>query len=151
MKRVERIAGIVAIALVVAVSSSSGCSPRAARTVRRFTYPPDFNYISNQQLKSAMWRLAQGVTRLNKLMTAGSERGDTPRDEVVGVLDSMEEAAKALGPGKWPSNHPRIGDNVDALRRDIHRARLAAQHDPPDYFFAGTISGACLYCHGRGS
>ena len=33
------------------------------------------------------------------------------------------------------------------LADDLRAARTAAEHDPPNYFLAGSVSGACLYCH----
>lgn len=118
--------------------------------MRRYTYPPDFNYVSAEDLESAMWRLARGVNKLDGIMRTGSVSGEYPQDEILALLEDMEAAAESLGPGNWPSNHPRISENVEVLRRDIYRARVGAQSRPPDYFFAGTVSGACLYCHSAG-
>lgn len=43
----------------------------------------------------------------------------------------------------------QISANVDLLRQDIQQARKAAERDPPNYFYAGAVSGACLYCIGH--
>jgi hypothetical protein len=69
---------------------------------------------------------------------------------VGSLLAGMEEAAASLGPAGWPSNHPQIGANLDRLWRDIEHARRAAEREPPNYFYAGVVSGACLYCHVAG-
>jgi hypothetical protein len=48
------------------------------------------------------------------------------------------------------SNHPMLEAHFDQFRQDIIRARDAVRADPPAYFLAGAVSGACVYCHGGG-
>ena len=114
---------------------------------RGTTYPPPFNYVPAERLHSTMWRLAAATHELDQVVREGTERGEVPRERVLALLGDMEDAAAALGPGGWPSNHPRISDNVGSLREDIRRAKLAAAREPPSYYLAGSVSGACLYCH----
>jgi hypothetical protein len=45
------------------------------------------------------------------------------------------------------SNHPRIQEHAPHLRADLDRALLAVKKDPPNYYYAGVVSGACTYCH----
>lgn len=125
----------------------AGCANGDAETIRSLTYPPHFNYIPPEKLKSTMWQLAAEIRQLEQVL-AVAERGDAvPRETIAALLDRMQRSAAALGPGNVPSNHPRIADNVDRLRDDIRRARRGVDFDPPNYFWAGQLSGACRYCH----
>jgi hypothetical protein len=124
-----------------------GCADPLGWT-REHTYPPDFNYIPREKLRSTMWSLAAEVTHLDRIMREAADSGRYPREEVLAVLARMEVTAGALGHEGWPSNHPRIGQNVGLLREDIQRARFQVERDPPNYFRAGALSGACTYCHG---
>jgi hypothetical protein len=67
---------------------------------------------------------------------------------VISILSRMETFSKSLGPQNWSSNHPKVARNIGLFRADIARARRAVQVDPPSYYLAGSISGACMHCHG---
>jgi uncharacterized membrane protein YebE (DUF533 family) len=126
---------------------ASGCSPGLGDTLRRHTYSPEFNYLSQEQLETTMGRFARLLTQLNAIMAADAEIDAAERERIVALLRGLEAESRALGPGGWPSNHPQITAHVGAFRRDVERARLAAEREPPNYFWAGSISAACSYCH----
>jgi outer membrane murein-binding lipoprotein Lpp len=149
MRNCDRLvqSSIVRLAVVSGSLLLLGCSNGVGESVRRHTYPPDFNYLSQDQIESTMGQLAHLVTRLNAVMAAETEIDASTQAEIVTLLGELEEKARALGPGGWPSNHPRISAHVDSLRDDLRRARIAAEKSPPNYFWAGSISGACTYCH----
>jgi hypothetical protein len=134
----------VASALLVA------CSSNTAEVLRRHSDLPPFNYVTQDQLRFAMWRLAHDVYELDRTLREEAGVAGYPRERILGLLAGMEEAAASLGPAGWPSNHPQIGANLDRLWRDIEHARRAAEREPPNYFYAGVVSGACLYCHVAG-
>lgn len=135
------------VASLAAAIVALGCGIGSGDSVRRYTYSPDFNYLTQDQLESTMGRFARLVSQLNAIMAAGSEIDAAEREQIIALLRGLEEQARALGPGGWPSNHPRISTHVDAFRRDLERARLAAERDPPNYFWAGSVSAACSHCH----
>lgn len=137
----------VAAAAFAAAILASGCSSDLGDRVRRHTYSPEFNYLSQEQLETTMGRFARLLTQLNAIMAADAEIDAAERERIVVLLRGLEAESRALGPGGWPSNHPRISAHVDAFRRDVERARQAAEREPPNYFWAGSISAACSYCH----
>ncbi|HEV8721360.1 MAG TPA: hypothetical protein VGW77_12065 [Candidatus Binatia bacterium] len=51
---------------------ASSCADFAA-WVRQYTYPPTFHYITDEQLRSAMWRLAYHSRELRELMVSPDE------------------------------------------------------------------------------
>ena len=133
---------VLSAALVVAA-----CSGSLGERVRARTYPPSFRYISTQELHSTMAQLAAHAQRLDALMQE-SEQGTPPRQaEVVGVLMAMERTAASLGPGDWPTNHPRVSRNIERFRAQVAAARRDAEQDPPSYYRAGVVTGACSHCH----
>jgi hypothetical protein len=140
-------AALACVALLMAWVATLGCSNDFGASIRRHTYPPDFNYLSQDQIESTMGQFAQLVLRLNAIMEADPEVDEAERALVIDLLRQLEVQTRALGPGGWPSNHPLIGARVDSLRDDLQRARIAAERDPPNYFWAGSISAACTNCH----
>jgi hypothetical protein len=118
--------------------------------LRQYTYPPEFNYITQEQLRSTMWQLAGQVRELKLLMLEPTSTNDPQRQKVVELLTTMEQTTSQLNTSGRPSNHPIIDHNLDALRRDIALARVAVEKNPPNYFLVGSVTGACVYCH-RGS
>jgi hypothetical protein len=124
------------------------CADLPAR-VRKHTYPPDFNYITTQQLRSTMWQLAERIERLNQILRLAGPISETERAEVVQLLKDMQRVTDDLGGQGWSSNHPEVDFNLGRFQRDVALAQRSVQADPPSYFLAGSISGACLYCHDR--
>jgi hypothetical protein len=134
---------IAAIAALLALCACAGL----AREVREYTYPQDFEYLDDAQIHSVMGRLAVGVRSLDALLAEGAPREEARRERVIEVLREMERASRALGSGDARSNHPRLDEGIDAFRERVAAARRGAEAQPPDYYLAGTVSGACRYCH----
>ena len=124
----------------------SGCEG-AAKQVRQYTYPPDFRYITREELRSTMWQLAYHSRELNQLMR-GPDTPQQHRAEIIEQLRAMESAAARLSQSGWPSNHPLIEMNQARFRQDIRTAREAVERDPPNYLLVAPVTGACVYCHG---
>jgi cytochrome c553 len=128
--------------------ASLACGGNGLERLREHTYPPTFNYIPHERLTSTMWALADHVSRLDAVMRDTSLADEARQQQVVAELTAMDATAEALGPGDWPSNHPKVSRNIERFRADVELARHAAQMSPPNYFLAGSIAGACLNCHG---
>jgi len=139
-----RISAILLGICLLALQASS-CADSAA-WVRQYTYPPTFHYITGEQLRSTMWRLAFHARGLRQLMTSPEETA-AHRAEVLQHLRMMEQATLELNRTGWPTNHPRFDDNRSSLLRDLGIAQEAVSRDPPNFLLAGAVSGACAYCH----
>jgi hypothetical protein len=123
----------------------SSCSDLAER-VRKHTYPPTFHYITDEQLRSSMWRLAYHARELRELTTfPGATTAN--RSKVLRQLEGMEQATVNLNRTGWPTNHPLVDANRSNLLRDIRMAQAAIQREPPNFLVASSVSGACAYCH----
>jgi hypothetical protein len=116
--------------------------------VRRVTYPPDFRYIERSQLQSAMWRLAYDVRELDQLMRTPPPVDAARRDATVQLLNDLLVATDALRGGGQPTNHPLLTQHVGRFRLDVSLALAGVQAEPPSYYLVGTVTGACLGCHG---
>ena len=127
-------------------AGASSCADFGAR-LRQYTYPPTFHYITNEQLKSTMWQLAYHSRELRVLM-ASPEETAVNRPEVLQHLRAMEQVMIELNRTGWPSNHPLVDANRSNFLQDIRTAQDAVSRDPPNFFRAGAVSGACAYCHG---
>jgi len=139
--------GEVLAALVVAFAAVVSCSgPRGG--VLQQAPAPEFNYITEEQLESAMWQLAFGVERLQTIFGSRQPMKQSQRAEVIGILDQMIVAADELGPSGISSNHPRITHNLGRFREKLEIARDSASMNPPRYYLVGNLSGTCLACHG---
>ncbi len=122
-----------------------GCAAFAGR-VRQYTYPPTFHYITDEQLRSTMWRLAYHSRELRELMISPEET-TAHRAEVLQHLRMMEQATIDLNRTGWPTNHPLVDANRSSFLRDIKIAQEAVSRDPPNFVLAAAVSGACAYCH----
>jgi hypothetical protein len=71
-----------ALLALVAALAWLGCSSAALEHLRRHTYPPTFNYITEDQLKSTMWELASHTNQLDQLLRR-SESVVPPPEPVV--------------------------------------------------------------------
>jgi hypothetical protein len=123
-----------------------GCSG-FGQWVRKYTYPPDFRYITPQELHSTMWQLAYHSRELHRLMRL-SDDPQVHRDEILEQLRGMERTAEKLNQSGWPTNHPLVDMNLAQFRNDIRIARQAIERDPPNFLLASPLTGACVYCHG---
>jgi hypothetical protein len=139
---IRKISLIAAVGLLLQLFA---CSDWAARA-RKYTYPPQFHYITDEQLRSTMWRLAFHSRELRQL-TSSDEEITAHRAEILRHLQSMELAATELNRTGWPTNHPMIDQHRDDLLRDIKSAQHAVRREPPSFLLASSVSGACAYCH----
>ena len=133
--------------LLLALSTQALACAGFGPWLRQYTYPPDFRYITPEELHSTMWQLAYHSRELHRLMSLSS----TPqlyRSDILEQLRGMERAAEKLDQSGWPTNHPLVDMNLANFRRDIRTAREAVEREPPNFLLAGPLTGACVYCHG---
>lgn len=137
--------GIVSVLLIGGVSA---CSSSVFGRVRDVTYAPGLSYVDSEQIESAMGKLAAELALLERLLGQEGPVGISQQEQVVEALRAMRQVTNELNPGGWTSNHPDVRYNVEAFRGDLSSAIRGAEHSPPNYFFAGSVSAACTRCHG---
>lgn len=124
-----------------------GCANGVLETVRKVTYPPDFNYISDEKLTNTMQQFAWYTTLLDNSLQDVLPVPDEQRLNAVSILNKMEDLSHELGEENLSSNHYIVSFNIDQFRQNIVNARDALQLDPPNYYLAGSVSAYCLNCH----
>lgn len=142
-----------AIALVTALAAGASLAAcaKVGAFMRPLTYGPNFDYISDDQLKSVMWQLARDVNRVDDLVNDPQGVGPEQRDEISRLLVIMEDATGRLGREGIRTNHPLVDEHRDQFRADIEAARRGVAAEPPSYTLTREVSGACLHCHRHGT
>ena len=124
-----------------------GCQGGPLETVRKVTYPPDFNYISKDKLQGTMQQFAWYSTLLDNTLRDNPSPSAEQRDSTISILKKMETLSLKLGTESLSSNHDLVSMNIDKFRNSIVDARKALNEDPPNYYLAGSVSAYCLNCH----
>ncbi|MDJ0880448.1 MAG: lipoprotein [Gammaproteobacteria bacterium] len=133
--------------IITALFFLSGCQNGVLENVRKVTYPPDFNYISQQKLTDTMQTFAWYTTLLDNNLRNTESVTREQRLSAIEILEKMETLSMQLGTETLSSNHDIISFNIDAFRQSIIDARKGLQKSPPNYYLVGTLSGYCINCH----
>ncbi|VAW57796.1 hypothetical protein MNBD_GAMMA07-1635 [hydrothermal vent metagenome] len=136
------------ILLLTIMLTMGGCSDFTA-VVRKVTYPPDFKYVTGQELRSHMDALAFQLQLLNKTLIENNN-GQSKLDQqqqVLGILREIELIGSSLQAGEAGSNHPFLQDYMKKFLSIVVQARRSASSNPPNYYFVGRVSGGCISCH----
>lgn len=120
--------------------------------VRFSNDPPDFERLPPEKVRSTMWVLAAEIEKLEQLLRTRAQRPtEAQRAAVRGVLSRMRAAAGNLDQAGRSSQHPMVDDNLVHFTDRLDRALRNVDRDPPNYYLASTIAGACFMCHGETS
>lgn len=137
---------IVCLTIPFLVITLGGCADTAT-VVRKFTYPPDFKYVSGQELRSSMDKLAFQLQQLDQALAEDDSGQPVQQQQVIGILRDIERIGASLQAGDAGANHPFLQDYMTDFVANTGQARIAAALDPPRYYLAGRIAGACINCH----
>ena len=129
------------VSLIAGSMLLTGCAE-----VRKLTYPPQFVYVDKERLQGSMHRMAAAMGRLDTLVAADS-LGASAQTEILAQLDVIDEAAHELSGGKALTNHLLLDEHMAQFNADVAKARLMARSSPPNYYYAGRLSGSCSACH----
>ena len=135
-----------AVTSLLACCVLSACA-KVGSSVRTYTYPPEFTYISPEQLHSAMWRLANQIRWLDAMLRDDATPEPERRRRILDILEEIQTESLELANERSITNHPLLDTHLPRLREDVAMARTAAAADPPSYVLAGAVAGACIYCH----
>ncbi len=133
------------VLLFSTILTISGCADFAG-IVRKVTYPPDFKYVTGQELHSSMDQMAFQLQLLDQALMENNI-GGAAQQQVLGSLRNIERIASNLQAGEAGSSHPFLQDFMQDFVADVEQARNTAALDPPSYYFAGRIAGGCVNCH----
>lgn len=132
--------------VLLAVLGLVACAT-TGKAVRTVTDPPGWRWLDDAELRSTMHELGRLVRQLDGLLN-GPPLDVVQQQQVVGLLDEMESLAVGLEGAGAPSGHPEFDEMAPRFRAFVGTAKHGVQQEPPSYYAAGTITGACMYCHG---
>ncbi len=132
--------------LGLCVSFLVGCAGEGLAPLRATTYPPGFDYITRDDLTSAMADFAREVGQLDGILSREGGADASDRAAVVEILQRMRLQSGQLGKG-MSSNHPGLHQDAERFSGDIDRALAAARRVPPDYTWTARLTGGCTACH----
>lgn len=139
--------GIVILACIFVVS----CNSQIASSMRKMTYPPDFTYTEQSELRSDMAKLAQQMVLLEEALaitpSALDNTQEIQRQKVLLTLRNIGRIAANLRANDSGANHPYMQDYMQEFISKIDAARVAASIATPRYYYAGKIAGGCTNCH----
>ena len=141
---------LLLLPLVTVILALSACQS-ALEGVRQVTYPPDFNYISRDEISDTMQQFALYTTLLEQGLQNAPQVSPEQRETAISILGKMEQLSLKLGTEKLTSNHDVVSLNIDRFRQKIVDARRGLQQQPPNYYKAGAVAAYCLNCHALGS
>lgn len=125
------------------VASLSGC---AISSIRQLTYPDNIVYIDKNQLHTVMHRMAAEIRLLDVLLADQPIEPDR-HSQVVGNLERLDQIIAELSVEGVTTNHTVIDEHLGEFRADVARARLMVSANPPNYYWAGRLTGSCSACH----
>lgn len=133
------LAGCIALSILA-------CGEARLEPLRSVTYPPDFHYLTRDEIQGTMAEFARSVDALDAILMQKGGPDAADRDAVVGILEQLRLQARHLESGA-ESNHPGLHQDAPRFTRDVDRALVGARRDPPDFSGAGRIAGSCTACH----
>jgi hypothetical protein len=134
------------VLLPLSILNIAGCN-NFAEVVRKVTYPPDFKYVSEQELRSHMDQLAFQLQLLDQALANSNTEQPMQQQEVLATLSDIERIGSKLQAGDAGSSHPFLEDFMGDFVSRVSQARNAASFDPPRYYLAGRVAGGCVNCH----
>jgi hypothetical protein len=119
----------------------------ACAQVRKATYPDDFVYLDQKQVKNEMVLLSIYLRQIDQILLDETTISSEQQGRLMNLLSSIETTADRLGAGTVATNHLLIDENIDHFRAEVHMAMQDVAADPPNYFSLGRLSGSCVACH----
>ena len=134
---------VVMLAIIFfSTAALHGCSQ-----IRKVTYPPDYVYLEQKQVKTEMALLGFYVRQMNEILSQADEDVSQKQSQVLELLSLMDKTANSVSAGNKNTNHLFLDEHMDEFKSDLYAAIRAVRQNPPNYFFAGEISGSCIACH----
>lgn len=132
--------GLLSVFLVSCSNSGEAGFPQIAS-------PPPFDFIDGEDLRSRMHQLAFELQRLDVALMTG-ESGDTfEQQQIVQTLQNIERIASLIRENELSVRHTFLSDDMAGFISTVSRARKSAESNPPQFYMAGRVSGACVNCH----
>lgn len=127
---------------LVGASLLIGCAQ-----IRKATYPPDFVYLEQNQIRSEMALLSLYMRQIDEILLDDSTVSSEQQEQIIKILSKVDSSVDSLGAGNIRTSHLVLDDHIDQFKSDVTVALRDARSDPPNYFALGRLSGGCVACH----
>jgi hypothetical protein len=114
--------------------------------IRKVTYPNDYVYLEQKQLRSKMALLSFYMRQLDEVLLDYSIVGDDQQQRILYLLNKVDDLTAEFGSGVT-TNHLVIDDHIGEFKIDVNTAIRGARANPPNYFALGRLAGSCTSCH----
>ena len=138
------------ITIIAALATGSvlvACNSSGNAGFPQIASPPPFDYADGEELRSRMHQLAFELQRLDTTLMLESSGGFVTQEQVVDSLENIERIGGLLRDGDMSMRHVFLRDDMENFLLTVRTARMGAEANPPRYYQAGGVSGACLNCH----
>ena len=144
-KTLFRFAVVTAAALFLQACSNGGSVNSRFPAVAN---PPPFDYADGEELRSGMHELAFQLQLLDQALGMESDlRDPQAQDQIINSLETIERVGRQLSSVDMTSSHRFLRNDMEIFLSTVERAQRSAERNPPDYYMAGRVSGACINCH----
>lgn len=118
----------------------------ACAVIRSATYPPEYIYLTDKELQSAMGDMATSLSSIDRLLDS-STLNYVPTLKIIAHLNNMLSVTNSLGEGNIDTNHLLLNAHLDEFQTSLQSAKTDLQKRPPDYLRVGKLIGTCSACH----
>lgn len=115
--------------------------------IRKATYPSDFVYLEQNQIRSEMALLSLYMRQIDEILLDDSTVSSEQQGQIIKILSKVDNSVDSLGAGNIRTHHLVLDDHIDQFKSDVNVALRDASSDPPNYFALGRLSGSCVACH----
>jgi len=137
-----RSALFTAAILTATLLSTTGCEQ-----VRKVTYPQDFQYMEDREVKQLMQKMGENMGKLAQLVDDESLPEKEKQEKVIDVLNKLDGYATKLSGGHKQTNQFVIAEHIHGFSGDLVNAKMLASLDPPRYDKTRNIVNSCSKCH----
>ena len=134
---------LVSMLLVFSLVACNG----AASGFPQIANPQPFDYVDGRELRAGMHLLAFELQQLDAALAGEDDANQNFKQQVVSSLRDIERIGGDLQTRDLSSTHTFLKDDMARFLSGVSRARSDAERNPPRYYSAGRISGACVNCH----
>jgi hypothetical protein len=131
-----------AATLTAMLLSMTGCEQ-----VRKVTYPQDFQYMEDREVKQIMQKMGENMGKLAQLVDDESLPEKEKQEKVIDVLNKLDGYATKLSGGHKQTNQFVIAEHIHGFSGDLVNAKMLASLDPPRYDKTRNIVNSCSKCH----
>jgi hypothetical protein len=128
--------------LTAALTIMTGCEQ-----VRKVTYPQDFQYMEDKEVKQIMQKMSENMGKLAQLVDDDSLAEKEKQEKIIGVLNKLDGYATKLSGGHKQTNQFFIAEHIQGFSGDLVNAKMLAGLDPPRYGKTRSIVDSCSKCH----